>query len=263
MECVNKKYLQEEIINNIAKEYIAAHPFPFIVMDDFLENELVNKLYNRFPSNTNLDTHWNGLNEKKSEGANFDNFDHAFMTLKKLMMSSEMSDWIEKTTKVKNAYVSDDKLGSGVHQGQDGSFLDIHVDFSMHHKINKYRRLNLLIYLNKNWKTDEYGGELEFWNADMTKCEHKIAPLFNRAVIFETNNYSYHGYGKVSLPKGETRKSFYTYFYTEEQGNQKKYHDTTFKIRPEESLSKKIKTTLKENIKNIVKKTFNKLGIKF
>lgn len=263
MGIINEKYLQEEIIKKLATQYNTASPFPYIIMENFLQEDIANMLYEKFPNNTQLDIHWNGLNEKKSEGADFQNFDHAFSELKQYIMSSEMSQWIEKTTGVKDSIVSDDKLGCGVHQGKDGSFLDVHVDFNMHHKINKYRRLNLLIYLNKDWKTEEYGGELELWNPDMTECVHKIAPLFNRAVIFETNSYSYHGYGKISLPENETRKSFYTYFYTDEQGNQKSYHDTTFKTRPDEATSKKVKTALKENIKNGVKKTFNKLGIKF
>lgn len=263
MGIINKKYLQEDTIQELSKQFHSASPFPFIIMENFLEEELANMLYEKFPDNTKLDIHWNGLNEKKSEGCNFENFDHAFSELKQYIMSPEMSKWIEQTTGVKDSIVSDDKLGCGVHQGKNGSFLDVHVDFNMHHKINKYRRLNLLIYLNKNWKTEEYGGELELWNPDMTECVHKVAPLFNRAVIFETNAWSYHGYSQISIPENESRKSFYTYFYTDEQGNQKSYHDTTFKARPEEGTSKKVKTALKETIKNGVKKTFKKLGIKF
>ncbi|MCP4521983.1 MAG: 2OG-Fe(II) oxygenase [Cytophagales bacterium] len=263
MEIINEKYLSEEMIRELAQQFNIASPYPFIMMDNFLKEELAETLHSQFPDNTKLDIHWNGLNENKSEGCNFENFDEAFRVLKQTIMSPEMSQWIEKTTGVKDSIVTDDKLGCGVHQGKDGSFLDVHVDFNMHHTANKYRRLNLLIYLNKNWKTEEYGGELELWNADMTNCDHKIAPLFNRAVIFETNHYSYHGYSKISLPEGETRKSFYTYFYTDDQGNQKSYHDTTFKSRPDEDTSKKVKTALKENIKNGVKKTFKKLGIKF
>ncbi len=72
----------------------------------------------------------------------------------------------------------------------------------------------MLIYLNQNWQP-EYGGDLEMWDAKMTKCEKKVAPLFNRVVVFETNEISYHGYSKTTLPEGVTRKSFYTYFYTE------------------------------------------------
>ena len=87
--------------------------------------------------------------------------------------------------------------------------------------------------------------------------------VFNRCVIFETSDFSYHGYSKISLPEDETRKSFYTYIYTDEQGLQKDYHDTTFKARPNESASKKVKTATKEALKNSVKKTLKKLGVKF
>jgi hypothetical protein len=81
-------------------------------------------------------------------------------------------------------------------------------------------------------------------------------------VIFETNEISYHGYGKISVPEGVTRKSFYGYFYTDLREGAAKYHDTIFKARPEEGLAKKIKTDVKETIKNNVKRVFKKIGIK-
>ncbi len=95
----------------------------------------------------------------------------------------------------------------------------------------------------------------------MTVCEKKVDPIFNRCVIFETSGFSYHGYSKISIPEDESRKSFYAYLYTDEQGIQGSYHDTTFKVRPTESTLKKVQTNTKESLKNTVKKTFKKLGI--
>ncbi len=263
MQVMNPRLQQAGTIAELANEFNTAHPYPHVVIENFLVDEVAEKLFNNFPDNTKLDKHWKGMNEQKSEGSNFDNFDEAFSLVKQFIMSPEMSQWIEKVTGVKDGMVTDDKMGCGVHQGKDGSFLDVHVDFSMHHRLQKYRRLNLLIYLNKDWKTEEYGGELELWNADMTVCEKKVAPLFNRAVIFETNDISYHGYSKISLPEGVTRKSFFTYFYTDDRGNQKGYSDTRFKARPDEGTGKKVKTEVKETLKNSIKRTLNKLGIKF
>jgi hypothetical protein len=125
-----------------------------------------------------------------------------------------------------------------------------------------HRRLNLLIYLEKNWK-DEYGGGLEMWNADMTNCDKMVMPNFNRCVIFETSEISYHGYSKITIPEGVTRKSFFAYFYTNEREGATGYHDTVFKARPTESKSKKVKTAVKENLKNTAKATLKKLGVKF
>lgn len=263
MDVINSKYREESTIKALLEDYQSASPYPHIVMDNFLSQEFADSLSNNFPEIEKLDIHWKGLNENKSEGASFDMYHDDFKKMKSTITSSQFYDWIEQVTGVKDGLITDDKLGCGVHQGKDGSFLDVHVDFNMHHLNNKYRRLNLLVYLNPGWKTEEYGGELEMWNANMTKCEKKVAPIHNRAVIFETNHYSYHGYSQISLPPDVFRRSFYAYVYTDDQGNQKSYHDTTFKARPDDNTSKKVKTAAKETLKNGVKKTLKKLGIKF
>ncbi len=263
MELLSENYLSEEGIAKLKNEFDTGDPYRYVVMDNFLTPGLADKLYDNFPGNDKLDIHWDGMNEKKSEGCGFDDFDQSFRDLKGLVQSKDFSDWIGKWTGVEGCLVTDDKLGCGVHQGVNGSFLDPHVDFNMHHKINQFRRLNLLIYINKGWKPEEYGGALEIWNSDMTNCDKKVDALFNRCVVFETSSFSYHGYGKITLPEDVTRKSFYTYLYTKEQGIQKSYHDTTFRARPDESTSKKLKTNAKEGLKNTVKKTFKKLGINF
>jgi hypothetical protein len=103
-------------------------------------------------------------------------------------------------------------FGGGFHQGGDGSFLDMHVDFNLHPQHKTWlRTLNILIYFNKDWK-DDYGGHLLVRNAPSAPTR-SIAPLFNRAVIMLTDNRTYHGYRKMSLPPGVTRKSVATYAY--------------------------------------------------
>merc|ERR1711916_307555 len=115
--------------------------------------------------------------------------------IKEDFTSSEFYKWVSGVTGIDEVFITDDQMGSGIHQGANGSFLDVHIDFNIHHIKNVHRRLNLLIYLEKNWK-DEYGGSLEMWNADMTNCDKMVLPAFNRCVIFETSEISYHGYSK-------------------------------------------------------------------
>lgn len=263
MQIISEEYLSEEKIEILKKEFDQAEPYRYVVMDNFIKPEVADQLFDNFPGFDKLDIHWKGMNENKSEGSQFELWHDSFKQLKNDVQSKEFSKWIAKWTGIEDSMVSNDKLGCGVHQGKNGSFLDPHVDFNMHHKLNKFRRLNLLIYLNKNWNPEEYGGALELWDAEMKNCVKEVDVVFNRCVIFETSDFSYHGYSKISLPEGITRKSFYTYIYTDEQGLQKSYHDTTFKSRPDEKVSKKVKTAAKETLKNSVKKTFKKLGIKF
>jgi Rps23 Pro-64 3,4-dihydroxylase Tpa1-like proline 4-hydroxylase len=265
MNCINNTYLQPAKIEELANQFKNGQPYKHIVADNFLKPEIADQLFDHFPSIDRLKKHYKGLNENKSEGSNFSDFHPAFTQVRDCFMSKEFCRWVEQVTGINDVFITDDNLGTGLHQGGDGSFLDIHVDFNIHHLKNVHRRLNMLIYLNKGWQA-EYGGAMEMWNADMSKLEKKVLPEFNRCLIFETSEISYHGYSKISLPAGVTRKSFYTYFYTElspETAKQLKYHDTVFKPKPEDSQFKKVGTNVKETTKNFIKAQLKKMGVKF
>ncbi|MDJ1481519.1 2OG-Fe(II) oxygenase [Cytophagaceae bacterium YF14B1] len=264
MELINPIYTDAAKVEKLAAEFQTSKPYKHLVLDNFFRQEVADKLYENFPSVEKLTKHWKGMNENKSEGSNFSDFDPIFTQVRNEIMSPEFAQWMEKVTGIKGVFVTDDSLGTGLHQGSDGSFLDIHVDFNIHHVKNVYRRLNFLVYLNKNWK-EEYGGGMEMWNADMTKMEKVVMPILNRVLIFETSEISYHGYSKITLPLGETRKSFYTYFYTPitDPTILNKYHDTIFKPKPGDSTLKKVGTNTKETLKNFIKGQLKRAGVKF
>jgi len=264
MQLINPSYTDPAKITQLAADFQAGKPYKHLVLDNFLRDDIANRLYEQFPSVDKLTKHWKGMNENKSEGSNFSDFDPVFSQLRSEIMSPAFGQWMAQVTGIKDVFVTDDNLGTGLHQGSDGSFLDIHVDFNIHATRNVHRRLNMLIYLNKNWK-DEYGGGMEMWNADMTKMEKIVMPHLNRCLIFETSDISYHGYSKITLPPGVTRKSFYTYFYTEvtDKALLNKYHDTIFKPKPGDSTLKKVGTNTKETLKNFIKGQLKKAGVKF
>jgi Rps23 Pro-64 3,4-dihydroxylase Tpa1-like proline 4-hydroxylase len=260
MNAFNSHYFEEGAIAKLQKEFNESKPYRHLMMDGFLNAELADSLYNNFPSVEKLNKHYHGLNEQKSEGSNFSDFHPDFTVLRGSLMSKDLYQWLSKVTGIEDVFITDDNLGTGLHQGANGSFLDIHIDFNIHNKLNVHRRLNLLIYMNKGWQTS-WGGQLEMWNADMTQLIKSVNPEFNRCVIFETSEISYHGYSKITVPEGVTRKSFYSYFYTKERMGAAKFHDTVFKAKPEDSTAKKVKTTVKENLKNFTKKQLKKVGI--
>ncbi|MDX1904374.1 MAG: 2OG-Fe(II) oxygenase [Thermonemataceae bacterium] len=258
----NDAYSHTDKITLLKRDFDNGKPYRHLVMDSFLKNDFANLIHDNFPPAEALQKHYDGLNENKSEGANFGDFHSAFSQLRETLMSKEFTQWMSAVTGIEEVFVTDDNLGCGLHEGKNGSFLDVHIDFNIHPGKNVHRRLNMLIYMNKDWK-EGYGGDLEIWNADMTVCEKKVAPLFNRAVIFETSEISYHGYSKINVPAGMARKSIYTYFYTKERPNAAAYHDTVFKPRPDDSLGKKVATNTKETLKNFIKSQLKKLGIVF
>ncbi|HEY9721673.1 MAG TPA: 2OG-Fe(II) oxygenase [Oscillatoriaceae cyanobacterium] len=129
-------------------------------------------------------------------------------------------------------------VGGGMHQLQRGGKLAIHADFNKHTLMKLDRRLNLLVYLNEDWP-DAYGGHLELWDRDMKACEKRIAPIFNRTVVFLTDDFSYHGNPEpVECPPERGRKSIALYYYTNgrpaEELSPEGDHTTLFRERPNE-----------------------------
>ena len=143
--------------------------------------------------------------------------------------------WLEELTGIHGLQKDDMLEGGGLHQSLNGGFLNIHADFTSHpHKRHWRRRVNLLIYLNPNWK-ESYGGFLELWSRDMKTRVHNIMPAFNRAVIFNTDKNSYHGLpDPIKCPEDETRKSIALYYFTEEEKFIKQ--STDYQARPSDGM---------------------------
>lgn len=257
---LNAALINEDSITRYREEFATARPYKHLVIDNFLEEGLAQSLFANFPKVSELRKHYKGINENKSEGSSFDHYHTDFARVLDAIKSPAFIQWLEQVTQINDLSLPDDHRGAGVHQGRNGSFLDIHVDFSVHPILNLHRRLNLLIYLNKNWKP-EYGGLLELWNEDVSVLEKAVLPGFNRAVIFETTETSYHGYDVINIPENESRKSIYSYYYSPVASGVK-YHDTIFKPRPTDSLAKKTQTTMKEALKNGIKQIIKSLGLK-
>ncbi len=104
--------------------------------------------------------------------------------------------------------------GGGLHQIGPGGYLKVHADFNWNRYIKRYRRLNVLVYLNENWD-DAWGGKLELWDRDMSACSAEIAPRMNRMVVFSTTDDSFHGHPvPLTCPTDVTRNSIALYYYT-------------------------------------------------
>jgi hypothetical protein len=127
--------------------------------------------------------------------------------------------------------------GGGMHQTGPRGRLDVHVDFNYIPERQLHRRLNILIYFNKDWQS-EWGGNLELWEKDVKFCRHSLEPIFNRCVVFETSEISFHGVTAVRCPGDRARRSFAAYYYTREAPSHWKgdAHSTLFRSRPNEKI---------------------------
>ncbi|MCS7012521.1 MAG: 2OG-Fe(II) oxygenase [Chloroherpetonaceae bacterium] len=259
LRLIQPKWLEPETLLNLKRRYDTAHPYPHIAIDGFLDESVATMLYEHFPKLSQMKTHYDGLNERKAEDSQFEQYHPIFRELRAELFSPTFLRFLETLTGISNLTTCEGPLGAGTHQGGNGSYLDLHIDFNIHPTEPLHRRINVLIFLNKFWKED-YGGQLELWDEHLTACGAAYLPIFNRCVIFETNDRSYHGYSKISVPAHESRKSFYAYYYTPAP-KEIKYHDTTFRTRPNEPFTKKAQTLVKEHTKNFIKRQLKNLGL--
>lgn len=221
-----------------AAEYQANKPFPHIYFDNFLPVEVAEAALADFPEPKELDWHkFRDPNQHKKLA--FDVAEKLPPTLRDVLFflnSRPMLQFLEVLTGIQAVLPDPYFVGGGLHQIKPGGLLEVHADFSYQERIRMDRRINVLVYLNKDWH-EEYGGHFELWNKDVTQAEQKILPLFNRCAIFSTTSTSYHGHpNPLMCPPERTRKSMATYYYTngrpEEAEDVTHKHEVAFQQRP-------------------------------
>ena len=207
----------EKFIFQNKERFLNANPFPFIIIDDFFSKEFLNDVLNQFPNlaEQKKTTNYDNKNEVKFANNQYKNFPNNIKRLFDFLNSDFFLNFLQRITSIQEKLITDFELnGGGLHEIKKGGLLKIHSDFNKHPNLDLDRRLNVLIYLNKDWK-EEYGGHLEFWDKEMTSCREKVLPIFNKMVIFSTTDNSNHGHpDPLNCPNNMSRKSIATYYYT-------------------------------------------------
>jgi Rps23 Pro-64 3,4-dihydroxylase Tpa1-like proline 4-hydroxylase len=200
-----------------SKNYQNSFPYPHIVLSNFFDEFFLNKVFEEFPDLSKIDSSKKYMNKNEIKFANnkYDCFPNSIKRLIEFLNSDYYLKFLQKITSIKEKLIIDPELnGGGLHEIKKGGILKIHTDFNKHPKLNLDRRLNVLLYLNKDWNM-EYGGDLELWDKDLKNCKKKISPSFNKMVIFSTNDYSYHGHpDPVNCPEHMSRKSLALYYFS-------------------------------------------------
>ena len=230
MAPVNNQSLGKEL----TEAYQAASPYPHIVIDDFLPPALLEKVLAHFDAIEAVGSEMVFDRPQERFKASFqpDTLDTELRQLFYSFNSKPFIKVMENITGIKGLIPDPYFMGAGIHEIKQGGHLSVHADFNHHMLMNLERRINVLIYLNKDWR-QEYGGSLELWDERMTRCEHDIVPLFNRCVIFNTTSNSQHGNPQpIAHPDGISRKSIALYYYTATWDGSKRAHTTQFQVRP-------------------------------
>ena len=218
--------INKELANTLKTPYSSAHPFPQIVIDNFLDENIANKVSEEVQ---NFEA-WGYDPSEYSSRHQVNKFftpwgDESLPYIQQTapktwetlsyLNSPEALKFLENLTGIENVIPDHTYVGGGMHKINSGGRLAVHADYNIHPVTKLHRRINLLLYLNKDWKS-EWGGELELWEKDMSKSAHSIEPIFNRAVIFNITDDAYHGHPyPLRTPENVSRYSLALYYFTE------------------------------------------------
>jgi hypothetical protein len=153
------------------------------------------------------------------------------------MNSRPMLEFLEGLTGIAGLMPDPYFTGGGFHETTRGGKLGIHADFRINDQLHVQRRLNLLVYLNETW-SDDWKGQLELWDKGMKECRARISPIWNRCVVFSTDENTWHGHPDELLsPDGVKRRSVALYYYTASQHIYKEvpHLSTMYQARPTDS----------------------------
>lgn len=203
----------EKLGNENCTQYQKKKPFQHFYYDGLFNESFLDKVLEEFEKNDSFDDSFNDNNQKlKRTLSDYSRLHENSKALINYLQSIEFLKFLQELTGIKEMLIPDPyMMGGGYHETQNKGFLKLHVDFSKHYKTNLDRRVNVILFLNKNWQPN-YGGNLVL-SSDDTKVE--IEPIFNRLAIFNTTPNSIHGQpDPVTCPESMSRKSIALYYYS-------------------------------------------------
>lgn len=215
-DCILKKF--GNWTNNITElktSFLNGSPFEHIIIDNFLSDDYAEEIYNEFP--TNYENWYKYMNPLEVKFA-YDNINLLNDNLKNYfyyLSSNHIINLIKEITNIENIEFDEFLHGAGLHAHPKHGRLNVHLDYEKHPISGKERRINIIYFTTKNWDP-LWKGANELWDKNVTKCVKKTDVVFNRAIIFKTNEISWHGlHEKIDCPDNIFRKSLAYYYVSE------------------------------------------------
>lgn len=236
---INQNTLKQA--DSLAEKFGEADPYPHICIDNFLDESVAEQVLKDFPSfDSTPKKNEFGNDGPKAVYESISDISPFYQKLSDYLKSEDFNNAISKITGIEGLrWGGESMYGGGTHENINGAELDPHVDFNYDDRTKEHRRINLLLYLNKEWE-QSWGGEFELHSDPRNPDKNQIKsylPLFNRAVLMETSERSWHGFPRISLPPEKehlSRKSLALYFYTKDRPKEeiKGGHGTFYVQRP-------------------------------
>jgi hypothetical protein len=228
----------QDLASRSRERYAAAAPFPHVVLDEMFPPEVAARLLLEFPPPDRFVAE-HDPREPRRQGK-FTSTDEAVFGpftrhLLRHLNSPLFLEFLEAMTGISGLLPDPDISHALRHFTRDGC-LGVHADFNYHGGLRLDRRLNMILYLNKDWSAD-WRGDLELWDREMRQCVVRVAPLFNRCIVFAVTDWAYHGFPEpLRCPEGTTRQSLQLYYYTKGRpvDEVSPPHPTLFQRRPQD-----------------------------
>jgi len=206
--------------HDLSVQYKDTKPFNHVVIDNFWESSIAEQLATDFPkydNHTIWTAHYKNPVEDKKSCNHWDKFPATTYQAFNYLNSPSFLNLLEIVVDDVGIFPDVGLHGGGWHAHQQGGKLNVHLDYSIHPKLKSERKYNLIIYMTPDWNP-AWGGGLELWSHDPVsnkprQCEKTIENKFNRAVIFDTTQNSWHGLPKdLQCPLGVIRQSMAVYY---------------------------------------------------
>jgi hypothetical protein len=243
------------------ESYVANEPFSHIVIDDFFDPKALSEVLAEVDA-VDRSKRYAKFLDRKTDHNKFAFFPDVVglntARLAQCLNSGPFLAYLEKLTGIPNLIADPSYFGGGVHWIERGGYLEVHADFNHLKKYNLERRINLLLYLNKDWK-DEYAGDLELWDRPTMTKRKTVAPLFNRTVIFSTVKEALHGHPTpLNTPSGVARRSLALYYYTNTWEPAVQAHTTMYYISQKHKVRIRVSRIVRGFILDLIPPIFRK-----
>lgn len=221
----------------LREQYASADPFPHVVLEDFWPSEFATALAVELeakPKSSDAWHHFVNRNERKratKPGRAFAGQPSIVREALRALNDERLVAALGAVSSTDDLVADESYVGGGVHRIERGGYLAVHVDFNRHPNTRQFRRLNLLVYMNREWD-EAWRGELELWTRDRSRCARRVFPHANVAVLFDTARDSWHGHPTpLACPPTRARVSLATYYYAPTSGAQRRRpHSTRFML---------------------------------
>ncbi len=212
--------------DDLRRSFESNRPFPHLVLEDFLAQDFCSELLAEFPPfNTRKALNEFGEVGLKATVENIRSLAPVYGRFDDLVSSPAFLKLMGRITDIPDLVHDPGYFGGGTHENLTGQNLDLHVDFNYHPETGRHRRLNMIVFLNREWDR-EWGGSLRLqynpWVPPQETESVEVLPVFNRCVLFETSEESWHGFDVIRIPpekaaEGVSRRSLSVYFYSDER----------------------------------------------